>query len=223
MTYPTVINPSRICKAAIFAVCAATPVMAHADGPEFSYGGSVVSNYLAKGFTQTDDDPALQGWAELSFGMTYLSFFISNASFGGPTDIEYDLGIGFRPTLGDLQLDLGYVQYFYRDDKTDYGEAYIFGSYDVSDTTSVGFKYYHEVYFDYDTLYVSGSLSDLPWDLSLSGGVGSDFGTRNLTKDAVYADIGLSKDISDHTSFDLRAHYSAFESNRLIATLSFYN
>ncbi|SHI83232.1 conserved hypothetical protein [Shimia gijangensis] len=190
---------------------------------ELSYGADIVSNYIAKGFTQTDDDPALQAWAEAAYGIAYVGFFASNVSFGGVKDIEYDLSFGVRPTLGAIDLDIGYAQYLYRDDKTDYGEFYVKGTYDISDQAYVGFKYYREVFFDYDTLYVEAGTSDLIWGLSLSGGIGSDFGTRGLSEDAVYADIGLTKEISDHSAFDLRAHYSSIEDNRLIATLSFYN
>ena len=202
---------------------ASDPTEVLANDIELSYGTVITSNYLAKGFTQTDDNPALQVWAEASFGLGYVGFFASNTSFGGFKDIEYDLSFGVRPTLGGVDLDIGYAQYLYRYDKTDYGEFYIKGTYDVSDTSYIGFKYYREVYFDYDTFYVEGGLSDLGWGLALSGGIGSDFGTRGLPEDAVYADIGLTKDISDHAAFDLRAHYSASEGNRLIATLSFYN
>lgn len=199
------------------------PTIALADDIAFSFGSDVTSNYLSKGFTQTDDKAALQVWVEASFGLGYVGFFASNTSFGGVKDIEYDLSFGVRPTLGDVDLDIGYAQYFYRDDKTDYGEFYIKGTYDISDRSYVGFKYYREVFFDYDTFYVEGGFSDLGWGLALSGGIGSDFGTRGLPKDAVYADIGLSKELSDNAAFDLRAHYSASEGNRLVATLSFYN
>lgn len=202
---------------------ASDPTEALANDIELSYGADITSNYLAKGFTQTDDNPALQVWAEASFGLGYVGFFASNTSFGGFKDIEYDLSFGVRPTLGGVDLDIGYAQYLYRYDKTDYGEFYIKGTYDVSDTSYIGFKYYREVYFDYDTFYVEGGLSELGWGLALSGGIGSDFGTRGLPEDAVYADIGLTKGISDHAAFDLRAHYSTSEGNRLIATLSFYN
>jgi hypothetical protein len=59
--------------------------------------------------------------------------------------------------------------------------------------------------------------------LTLSGGVGTDFGTSDFSEDSVAADIGVSRDFGDHASFDLRANYSSIEGNRLIASLSFFN
>lgn len=205
------------------ALAVSTATEACAQDVELSYGVDITTNYLAKGFTQTDDGPALQGWAEVGFGLAYFGLFTSNASFGGPSDVELDVGFGFRPSFGQLDLDFGYVQYLYRDDKTDYGEAFLFATYNFSDTSFARLKYYREVFFDYDTVYIEGGTSDIGWGLSLSAGIGSDFGTRGLSQDAVYADIGLTKELSDNAAFDLRAHYSAFEGNRLVATVSFYN
>ncbi len=194
-----------------------------AEDIELSYGVDITTNYLSKGFTQTDDGPAIQPYVELAYGPAYLEFWGSNASFGGVNDIEFDVGIGFRPDIGIVDLDVGFVQYFYLEDKTNYGEAYLKLGYGVSDTGEIEFGYWREVYHNYNTFYLSGSVSDLPWGLTLSGGVGSDFGSRNLAKDAVYADIGLSKDINDNIAFDLRGNYSAIEGNVLTATLSFFN
>lgn len=218
-------NQFSICVGAMttVAACATLASSVKAENVTLSYGADVVTNYVAKGFTQTDNDPALQAYGELGFGKAYLSFFTSNASFGGPTDIEYDLGIGFRQKLGNVHLDFGYVQYLYRDDKTDYGEAYFKGSYTFTDQTHIGFRYYRQIFADYDTLYLEGAYSGLPWGLALSGGIGSDFGSRNLNQDAVYADLGISKALSDNASLDFRAHYSAIEGSRLIATISFSN
>ncbi len=190
---------------------------------DINYGVDFTTNYISKGFTQSDDDPAVQPYVEFSYGSVYLELWASNASFGGDKDIEYDVGVGYRPELGDLELDIGFVQYFYRDDKTNYGEAYAFGNYDLTDQTSLGFKYYREVYADQDWLYLQASQAGLPWDLTISGGVGTDFGSRNLSETAVSSDIGLTKDFGDHTAFDVRAHYNTDEGARLLATLSFFN
>ena len=187
----------------------------------FSYGIDFTTNYISKGFTQTDDKPAVQVYAELSYGLFYVETFASNADFGS-TDVEVDIGGGFRPTIGNLELNIGYAQYLYFNDSTDYGEAFVHASYPVLDQFSVGMKYWHEVFADFDTLYLEAEVSDLPWGLSLSGGFGSDFGTRGLGVDADFGDIGLSKDLGKNASIDVRGHYSRIEKNRLIGTLSFF-
>lgn len=224
MTTRSLTRPRNIAVLGIASLAATFGAgFAKAEPVEVSYGLDLVSNYLSKGFTQTDDNPALQGYADFSFGAAYIGMFVSNASFGGASDVEFDLGFGYRPDLGNSVLDIGFVQYFYRDDKTNYGEAFIKAGHNVSETTYLGFRYYREIYANYDTLYGEASVTGLPWDLTVSGGVGSDFGTRNLGQDAVYADLGVTKELGDHASFDLRAHYSAIEGNRLVATISLYN
>ncbi|MCA0869879.1 TorF family putative porin [Seohaeicola saemankumensis] len=190
---------------------------------DISYGVDFTSNYISKGFTQTEDRPAVQPYVVFGFGDAYLEFWASNARFGGVSDIEFDVAIGYAPQIGNWDLDIGFVQYFYRDDKTDYGEFYLGATYNINDDAEIGLKYWREVYFDYNTFYLSGAYSGLPWDLTLSGGIGSDFGSRNLAEDAVYADVGLTKEFNDNIAFDLRVNHSEIEDTRLLATLSFYN
>ncbi|WP_186766406.1 TorF family putative porin [Falsiphaeobacter marinintestinus] len=202
--------------------CFLGPAPLAAQEIAISYSIDITSNYLAKGFTQTEDRPAIQPYIEFAYGSVYLSLFASNARFGGVNDTEYDVGVGVRPSVGKLDLDIGFVQYFYRVDKADYGEAYVYANYDFSDDGHVGLKVWHEVYADYTTVYLHGGIGGLPWDMVLSGGVGSDFGSRDLSEDAVYADIGLTKGITDFAAIDLRAIHSAIEGGRILATLSFF-
>jgi uncharacterized protein (TIGR02001 family) len=196
---------------------------ARAQELEFSYGVDLVTNYISKGLTQTDNDPAIQPYVEVTYGLGYFGLWASNASFGGDKDIELDVSVGIRPEFGKLSLDLGFAQYLYRDDEEDYGEAYIFGDYAANDQLGLNFKYYREVYAEKDWFYVGAEYSGLPWDLTLSGGIGTDFGTDAFSEDSVAADIGVSGDISENASFDFRASDSSIEGSRFIATLSFYN
>ncbi len=190
---------------------------------EVYYGADFVTNYISKGLTNSDDDPAFQPWFEVGYGLAYLSFWASNASFGGDKDIEYDLGVGVRPSIGEVDLDLGFVQYFYRDDDTDYGEAYLFADYDATDTTWLQFKYYREVYFDQNWFQVGAGYTGFENGFSISGNVGSDFGSRDFNQDLVAVDFGVTKEFSDHIALDVRAHYSSIEDERITAMLSFYN
>ncbi|MFC3615133.1 TorF family putative porin [Lutimaribacter marinistellae] len=209
------------CFVKIIPLIIASPAMSQQI--DISYGVDFTSNYISKGFTQTEDRPAVQPYIEFGFGDAYLELWASNARFGGASDIEFDVAVGYAPQIGDWSLDIGFVQYFYRDDGSDYGEFYLGAKYNINENSEIGLKYWREVYFDYDTLYLSGAYKGLPWDLSLSGGIGSDFGSRNLAEDAFYADVGLTKEFNDHVAFDLRVNHSAIEDTRLIATLSFYN
>ncbi len=213
--------PARYLVAATALV--ALPFAAQAQDLQISYGVDFTTNYISKGITQSEDGPAIQPWVDFQYGLAYVGFWGSNAKFGGDTDIELDVAIGVRPSVGDWDFDLGFVQYFYRDDKTDYGEAFAFANYAPSDAWSLNGRYYREVYHDENWFQVGASYSGLPWDLTMSGNVGSDFGSKNYSKDLVAVDLGVSKDIGSNTAIDVRAHYSSEEGNRVTAMLSFFN
>ena len=196
---------------------------AKAQDLNFSFGADATTNYISKGFTQTENRPAFQPYLEIAYGPTYVTFWGSNARFGGVDDVELDVGIGFRPDIDLIDLDFGFVRYFYARDKANYGEAFIKASYELTDTSRVGLSYWREVYSQYNTFYLTGSIAELPWDLTLSGGVGSDFGSRSLSQDAVYGDIGLTKSLSDNFSIDLRGNFSAIEGSAITFRLSLFN
>jgi uncharacterized protein (TIGR02001 family) len=217
------VQNTRSTTAALMVFGLAFANAASAEELNLSYGADLTSNYIAKGFTQTDNGPAFQPYIEFAYGPAYLTFWGSNASFGGVKDVELDVGIGLRPDIDPFDLDFGYVQYFYDKDNTDYGEAFVKIGYGLTDTSQIKLSYWREVYSEYNTFYLGGSVSELPWDLTLSGGVGSDFGSRKLSEDAFYADIGLTKGLSDNFSIDVRGNYSAIEGSILTVKLSLYN
>lgn len=196
---------------------------AKAENLNFSFGADATTNYISKGFTQTENRPAFQPYMEVAYGPAYVTMWGSNARFGGVDDVELDVGIGFRPDIELIDLDIGFVRYFYAKDKANYGEAFVKASYELTDTTRVGLSYWREIYSQYNTFYLSGSIAELPWGLTLSGGLGSDFGSRNLSQDAIYGDVGLSKSLSDNFSIDLRGNYSAIEGSVLTFRLSLFN
>lgn len=191
---------------------------AFAQEVDISYGASITSNYTSKGFTQTRNNPAIQGWAEIGYGPGYLSLFASNANFG-EDDIELDIGLGLRSSVGVVDLDIGFVQYFYDKDDADYGEAYIFANAPLSDRSYIQLKYWYEVYAEYNTAYLGAGM-ELTNDFLLSGGIGSDFGTRDLGRNADYGDIGVSMPFAELYTFDLRGQFSRIEDTQLVGTLS---
>lgn len=138
----------------------------------FSYGVDITSNYISKGSTQTEDRPAIQPYVEASFGLFYAGLSASNVRFDGVTDVEYDVYAGITPSWGNVELDLGFVRYFYREDNTNYGEAYIKADLPVADRVILGVGYYREVYADQDWVYLNAALGSLPWDLNVFGGCG---------------------------------------------------
>jgi len=190
---------------------------------DLALGMAVTSNYLSKGSTQTSDRPAIQPNAEISYGIFYGNIWGSNVRFDGVDDVEIDLTAGIRPTFGNASFDIGFSQYLYFKDSTDYGEIIVKGDYAFTENFSAGFVYYREVYADQDFAYATASLSGLPWDLKLSGKFGSDFGSRNLSGDHIVWEAGVSRDIDfvEGASLDLRYYDGRLEPARFVVTLSF--
>lgn len=196
---------------------------AFAQELSFSYGVDITSNYIAKGSTQTEDRPAIQPYFEAAYGLLYAGVWASNVRFGGVSDIEYDVYAGITPSWGNVDFDLGFARYLYRDDKTDYGEVYVKADWAVSDRTTLAVDYYREVYSDLDWAYLNAEYTALPWDLTLSGGVASDFGSRELSSEKYAVDIGLSRDIAKNASADLRFYGGNFDDELVVFSISLFN
>ena len=94
---------------------------------ELSANVALTTDYVFRGFSQTDESPAIQGGFDATYGAFYLGIWASNLDFGGATnlagatvdiaDIEVDLygGITKEVTLGgrDVTFDLGVIYYAY--------------------------------------------------------------------------------------------------------------
>lgn len=123
--------------AVLAASFAAAPVMA-AD-PSVTLTAGVVSDYTFRGISQTDENPAVQGGAELSLPTSdwlaiYAGVWGSNVDFGDDTRAEVDLYGGLRGTFDKLGVDVGFIRYFYTsgndNSDLDYTEAKLAVSYD---------------------------------------------------------------------------------------------
>lgn len=112
-------------KAMKIALAAATAAIAlvgagsaSAEDVSVSYNIGVFSDYVFRGVSQTQEDPALQGGIDLSYGKFYAGTWASNVDFGGPNpDGEIDFYFGVKPTVGDTSFDLGVLYYGYVKDK----------------------------------------------------------------------------------------------------------
>lgn len=207
---------SALSLAAIPAFAADETTEAPASPFDIYFGTTITSNYVSKGQTQTDDDPAIQGYVELGYNIFYLGAWASNVSFGGASDTEIDFYGGIRPEFGKLSLDLGFAQYYYPNDPNDYGEAYIKGSYAFTDSFSLGAEYYHEVYADTNWANLTTEIA-LPEDFTFSGKVGFDFGYA----DRQAWDAGISRTFFDTVTADLRYYDANDDAARIVFSLSF--
>ena len=94
---------------------------------EVSANIGVVSNYLFRGVTQTDDRAAVQGGLDYAHESGfYAGTWASTVDWGTETpNYELDGYAGYGGSFGDLGYDVGYVYYAYPDaDDADFGELY---------------------------------------------------------------------------------------------------
>ncbi|QNT68694.1 TorF family putative porin [Defluviicoccus vanus] len=82
---------------------------------------ALVSDYIFRGITNTDHNPAIQGGLTYSVDVglpdaqPYVGFWGSNVDFndGGEASVELDLTFGFSGTIADLDWDIGGQYYAY--------------------------------------------------------------------------------------------------------------
>jgi len=160
------------------------------SGSNLTWNLSVTSDYVFRGVTQTDFDPALQGGLDYSFGDTgfYVGVWGSNVDFVDPDgpDIELDTYVGWSYDMSDdWNLDLMLTRYNY------FGARSAYGNIDYNEF--IGKVTYHDMISftvgyanDYgnagfsSTYYNLGGNWDIGNDFSLNAGVGhTEFGDNN--------------------------------------------
>jgi uncharacterized protein (TIGR02001 family) len=166
-----------------------------------SFNASLTSDYMFRGITQTDHDPALQATLEPTYGIFYGGIFVSNVDFRTPDpDVEFDLYAGIRPQFGRLSTDFGYVHYFYpQTPEIEYGEGYGISSISPMEALQVGSAVYYAPDYsqtgDY-SFYLEGNATvSLPHDISLSGALGAQM-------------YGPGVGLSDYTTWNVGASYT---------------
>lgn len=190
---------------------------------EVNYGVAVTSDYISKGSSQTDHNPALQGYVEGSRGMFYGGVWSSTVNFPddpvyGHDNLEIDLYAGVRPTFGDLSVDLSYYRYLYDDSGDSNGELQIALGYPMADLGAIGAELDYDPVNDTQWGELSAELG-IPYDFTLSGTVASDFGTRDFDDEVVAWDAGVSRGLGDLASVDLRYYDSNIMPGRAVVTI----
>ena len=133
---------------------------------KFSSVVALTSNYLSRGITQTDNNPAIQGSIEYAIETgvlgtsAYIRGFGSNTKLAGDTDtahVEIDALFGLRGDIGDtgLSWDLGGAYYSYPDaarpDNFDYWEIPLLLVYKANDWLQVEVNNYATPEYQFNT------------------------------------------------------------------------
>ncbi len=223
-------------KAFKLALCAAvaslsmTGVASAQGAPEVSFNIAATSDYIFRGISQSDEDPAISGGVDVTSGMFYGGIWASTVDFGDDTSAEYDVYAGVTHDFGAMSTDFGVIYYGYLDKPDDPEYAYweVKGSGEVPvGPATVGVSvYYSPDFFGetgeawYEELAVSFAATD---KLSLGGAVGHQ--SIEEADDYTTWNFGVSYAFSDNVSADLRYHDTDIDDcdicdERVVATIS---
>lgn len=195
--------------AILLAVSAAS---AHAQ-VTFSYGATLTSDYISRGLTQTANGVALQPWVEASSGGWYGGLWLSNVDIA-PDTIEVDLYGGYRWSIGNTGVDLGYARYIYNSTGDAGGEIYLLGEHQAGDLTMFAGVYLgHVGGITLNDVHVGFNV---PLYGSLSGGATAGRAAGGIS----YGDIGVTYDVNANVSLDARYMASTAQPNRFVFSAS---
>lgn len=103
----------------------AVPPAPEVPGWDIAFGVSLTTDYLFRGISQTNNNPAVQGYVELDlFDWLYFNVWASNQNWvnstitglgytDGSSSLEVDFSGGLRHTWGGLTVDVGAIYYTY--------------------------------------------------------------------------------------------------------------
>tara|TARA_R110000764_G_scaffold38091_3_gene84374 strand:- start:196 stop:864 length:669 start_codon:yes stop_codon:yes gene_type:complete len=202
---------------------------ASAQSAEISFNANVTSDYVFRGYSQTDEDPAFQIGADLTAGAFYAGVWGSNVDFGDDTKAEFDVYGGIRGEAAGFDLDLGLIGYFYADEPS--GADYNFYEVKAAASRAVGpasvgvAVYYSPDFFGIDETATYVELSS-EWamtdKLSLSGAVGEQY--LDVNDDYTTWNVGFGYALNDALGLDVRYHDTDVDGplseQRVVASLS---
>lgn len=168
-----------VATGALLSASVLTMGQAFAQDPwTFSANIGAVSNYIWRGVTQTDDQPAIQGGLDVAHDSGfYAGTWASNVDFGedgANYELDFYAGYDFTLPVEDASLGLNTIYYAYPDGgDIDFWEIGISGGYKW---LSLGIQYTawgdeanEDTLFDEGDFYYSASLDfPLPQDFGLS-------------------------------------------------------
>ena len=173
---------------------------------------AMTTDYLFRGLSQTDENPAIQGGIDYSYTPVgfYAGTWASNVAFAESSEFDFYAGLSGELGIG-VSWDVGGLYYTYpgssADPEENYFEVYTnlgysFSKVQLEPSLSTG-VFYSPDFFGEDGagIYVYGGLDlSLPYDIGLSLLVGwqdveGDMLTGPVGYDYTHYSIGLSRDV----------------------------
>ncbi|MCB1960015.1 MAG: TorF family putative porin [Rhodocyclaceae bacterium] len=194
-----------ILKAAVAAACVSM-LSGAALAEEVSANVGFVSDYQYRGYSQSNENMALQGGFDYAHDSgLYVGVWGSSIDWLAKGGLEVDVYAGYANSIGDFGYDVGVLQYFYPGGETSGGddadttEAYIGVSWKF-----ISFKYSYAFTDLFGATNSDGSqYYDLSaeYDLGNGFGVSAHFGRQDIENATGYNDwkVGVSKEYAGFT------------------------
>ena len=198
------------CAAAVATLLTAGAASAQ-SAPEVAWNLGVVSDYVFRGYSQTLEDPAIQGGVDATIGAFYVGAWASNVDFGDDTDAEVDLYGGYRGEAAGFAFDVGAVGYGYVNAPDgadyDYVELKAAASRAIGPATFGAAVYWSPDFFglDKEATYVEANAAFAPADKwTVSAAIGHQ--SLDVNDDYTTWNIGVGYAVTDHVAIDVRYH-----------------
>jgi uncharacterized protein (TIGR02001 family) len=194
--------------AAVGSLALAGAARAQDATPSFSFNIGANTDYVFRGFSQSDEDPSVFGGIDATLGLAYAGAWASKVDFGNGTDAELDLYAGVKPTAGPVSFDIGIIYYGYIDSccHQAYWEGKVAASVPAGPATLGAAVYYSPEFFGKtgDALYyeANASVAVPGTPLSISGALGRQ--EIDKAQDYTTWNIGVGFALNDHVGFDVR-------------------
>lgn len=196
----------------------------------FSANVGVTTDYVFRGFSQRQENPALQGGLDVGYGLFYVGVWGSGVDFvkgdggigSGDAHLEVDWYAGIKPKWGNVTFDFGVIYYQYPGseklltaipsfEKADYFELKAGASttFDKFGITGTAFYSPEYTFGTGETLTLEGGVSyELPKfgeiTPTLSALLGSTLFSDNSDLDYMYWNAGIGLGFGSNFSLDFR-------------------
>jgi uncharacterized protein (TIGR02001 family) len=170
------------------------------------------TDYMFRGISNTENDPAVQPEFDLTYGMFYAGIWGSNTAFGNNIEIDYYAGI--TPKWNNITFNIGALEYTYPSAPTDIdyfelktGATYAKGAWTLG-VTNYWSPDFGNVFGDSDAIEgavgyaFSGKLFNF-FSPSISGTLGFQSYDK-IASDYTYWNAGLTLGFLEHWSADVR-------------------
>jgi uncharacterized protein (TIGR02001 family) len=202
-------------------------------GPDVAFNVAATSDYVFRGVSQTEEDPAISAGVDLTSGSFYAGAWASNVSYAGDpdTNAEVDVYGGYRTEVSGWAVDVGGVAYLYTNQPNgadyDYVEAKLAVSRAIGPATVGGAVFYSPDFFgasEDEATYIEANAAFSPADKwTISGALGRQFVSSDF--DYTTWNLGVTYQLTDILILDGRYHdtdehdFGAVYDSRVVASI----